>query len=485
MAALARPLAALAAAVAASTTATTTAAAVTPPRYWPRYGGARAVTTLDGDWATGQLGSIDQPPKNFDSMAPSFGPSSPEAATPNRTAVPACVDNTPPGYLGYRGVTFYRTTFDYDLASAPAVLQFQVGGWWVGWGCGIDRAVMPMVRSGVWVWLGGRAGGSGHGDVVCAVSSVSFRWLARQLPFAPRFLLLLRHAPWLSYSFAAPFVSSLVGVRQACSFYCRVWVNGMEVGDHRAGGYVAFALPVPSAAAASGGNSTSNELFVLADNRFNSTTAPMHTGGDFWHFGGIMRSVELHTLPSPTAVAPGGWPWRAYVLPTSLSSVNVTIQLTDHSYSGDVEVSLSFDGASQAEQEEQQRHQQQTATGKQEQVAAVSKQQQQLAASPTTTAMTLTTTATAVNGSVALGTVAVPKPTVWSTTNPQVRSLPCGFCCCFWRLSFCCQLASQMRVGDRPLEGLQKQWCDCSGGREIVRRRELAGGGGGGGGGGG
>lgn len=25
---------------------------------------------------------------------------------------------------------------------------------------------------------------------------------------------------------------------QACSFYCRVWVNGKEVGDHRAGGYV-------------------------------------------------------------------------------------------------------------------------------------------------------------------------------------------------------------------------------------------------------
>ena len=32
--------------------------------------------------------------------------------------------------------------------------------------------------------------------------------------------------------------SSTVPVRlqfQACSFYCRVWVNGKEVGDHRAG----------------------------------------------------------------------------------------------------------------------------------------------------------------------------------------------------------------------------------------------------------
>ena len=47
---------------------------------------------------------------------------------------------------------------------------------------------------------------------------------------------------------------------QACSFYCRVWVNGKEVGQHRAGGYVAFSLP-PFVAKAG-----ANELFVLADN---------------------------------------------------------------------------------------------------------------------------------------------------------------------------------------------------------------------------
>ena len=79
-----------------------------------------------------------------------------------------------------------------------------------------------------------------------------------------------------------------------------MWVNGVEIGDHRAGGYVAFSLDVPTSAAntkSAVGHTTSNttnELFVLVDNRFNSTTAPMHTGGDFWHFGGIMRSVELH-----------------------------------------------------------------------------------------------------------------------------------------------------------------------------------------------
>ena len=66
----------------------------------------------------------------------------------------------------------------------------------------------------------------------------------------------------------------------ACSFYCRIYVDGTFVSDHRAGGYVAFHVDVPPPAP---GTSTEvqRELFVLADNRFNSTTAPLHTGGDF------------------------------------------------------------------------------------------------------------------------------------------------------------------------------------------------------------
>lgn len=59
---------------------------------------------------------------------------------------------------------------------------------------------------------------------------------------------------------------------RGCSFYCRVWVNGKEIGDHRAGGYVAFTLDIPPQ------DSVDNEIFVLVDDRFNKTTAPMHTG---------------------------------------------------------------------------------------------------------------------------------------------------------------------------------------------------------------
>lgn len=263
------------------------------PRYWPKFSGSRRVTTLDGRWSYGLLASPDYHrgagqvlPKNFDSVDPHFGPTSPLAATPNVTAVPSCMDTADPGYLGTRGVAMYRTMFDHPEA---ARLQFQ-----------------------------------------------------------------------------------------ACSFYCRVWVDGVEIGDHTAGGYVAFSLDVPAAAH---GNKQ-RELFVLADNRFNSTTAPLHTGGDFWHYGGIMRSVELHSLPTDIAKP---WPWRAYVLPTSGAahqSVDVTLVLTSRNHSGPINISLAFDGCS-----------------------------------PTLHSII------AREGKAFLKAVKVPNPRIWSTSSPQLHTL--------------------------------------------------------------
>ena len=156
---------------------------------------------------------------------------------------------------------------------------------------------------------------------------------------------------------------------QACSFYCRVWVDGVEIGEHLAGGYVAFSLDVPQAADADANRS--RELFVMADNRFNKTTAPMHTGGDFWSYGGLMRSVELHTVPgnandagadaagADAAQNAGPWPWRADVLPaapaagaTFPTAVNIrVVLLTAPTVSSPalgegarVNVTLAFDG---------------------------------------------------------------------------------------------------------------------------------------------
>ena len=228
------------------------------PRYWPKFGGARKVELLDGQWSYGFVDGYDS---GFDSMSPEFQPT--PSDTPNKTAVPSCSDvvaGGAPGFLGPRGVAMFSTTFSSPAtAETPMRLQFQ-----------------------------------------------------------------------------------------SCSFYCRVFVNGQEVGDHRAGGYVAFWLDVAASILMQQGKA--NTLFVIADNRFNATTAPMHTGGDFWHYGGLTRSVELHTM------APKQQPvlWRAYALPTGVDftlaapvakpdSIDLTLVLSDANFSGAVSFSLAFD----------------------------------------------------------------------------------------------------------------------------------------------
>ena len=127
----------------------------------------------------------------------------------------------------------------------------------------------------------------------------------------------------------------------ACSFYCKVWVDGTEVGEHRAGGYAPFELQVPASA------STQRSITVLVDNRFNSTIAPLHTGGDFYHYGGITRSVLWHELP-----ASGDHIKRLEILPQRTGS-NWTIDLavfftqgsdTRAEDSSPVSLSLGFDG---------------------------------------------------------------------------------------------------------------------------------------------
>jgi beta-glucuronidase len=241
--------------------------------------------------------------------------------TPQITQVPSTVDNTLPGYLGYRGVSFFRTTFRHPLlrpqqhrteaaAAAPARIQFQ-----------------------------------------------------------------------------------------ACSFYCRVWVNGKEIGDHKAGGYVAFFLDVPpSLLYHKNDDDAMVEVFVLVDNRFNETTAPLHTGGDFWHYGGILRSVEWHTLPHFTEL----WPWRLYVFPQpDLSSVSLELHLTDSNYDGviDSEIAWWFDNDDTGERDDDD----DSSVG--------------ITTIPTGQLSTDTP------GVVHLGLIKVPHPRLWYTTDPQLHTI--------------------------------------------------------------
>ncbi len=261
------------------------AVAARSPPYWPKYDGDRIVELLDGLWQTTRLGTVHQPPVLFDSMSPDFDPS--KIRTRELVSIPSTVDNQLPGHLGYRGVSFFRREFHFNLTATGAKIQFQ-----------------------------------------------------------------------------------------ACSFYCRVWVNGHEIGDHRAGGYVAFTLDIPPQV------TLKNELFVLVDNRFNATTAPMHTGGDFWHYGGIMRSVEIHAMPPPKIL----WPWRVYISPQSLSTVDIALHLINNNMTAPVnEIFLGFDNDDDEALVE--------------------------------------TSGIAIDGVVHLRNVSVPNPRVWSTTDPQLHVL--------------------------------------------------------------
>ncbi|KAA0177338.1 hypothetical protein FNF27_01116 [Cafeteria roenbergensis] len=92
----------------------------------------------------------------------------------------------------------------------------------------------------------------------------------------------------------SPGVGSLLQF-MACSFYCRVFVDGAELGDHRAGGYAPFWMAAPAASA------TRREVLVVVNNEFNSTTAPVHTGGDFYNYAGITRNVLVFDTPADDA----------------------------------------------------------------------------------------------------------------------------------------------------------------------------------------
>eukprot|EP00522_Entomoneis_paludosa_P016481 CAMPEP_0172449260 /NCGR_PEP_ID=MMETSP1065-20121228/8005_1 /TAXON_ID=265537 /ORGANISM="Amphiprora paludosa, Strain CCMP125" /LENGTH=719 /DNA_ID=CAMNT_0013200893 /DNA_START=167 /DNA_END=2326 /DNA_ORIENTATION=- len=254
------------------------------PDYWPRFGGDRQVVLLDGLWKTAR----EEPSvNNVDAMDPHFHPS--QIDTGDYTSIPSTVDQSPPGTLGYRGVSYFRRT----VVTIPG------------------------------------------------------------------------HQPGARLQF------------QSCGFYCRVWINGHEIGEHRSG-WTAFFLDIPPEILHTNGT---QEVFVLADNRFNQTTAPVHTGGDFWHYGGLFRSVEWHGQSSKQY---NDWPWRLYVLPQSLSTVHLELHLMNLTTQGLVNnITITFDNATQDE--------------------------------------ALHLSGTAVNGVIDLGIHKVPHPRIWSTHDPQLH----------------------------------------------------------------
>ena len=95
------------------------------PRYWPKFGGTREVTTLDGEWDYGYIDGGDGSSSKFDAMS-KFHPK--DISTPKKMAVPSCMDvvaGGASGYLGPRGTAFYRTSFETPSKSRSVRLQFQ------------------------------------------------------------------------------------------------------------------------------------------------------------------------------------------------------------------------------------------------------------------------------------------------------------------------------------------------------------------------
>ena len=101
---------------------------------------------------------------------------------------------------------------------------------------------------------------------------------------------------------------------------------------------------INSTAGSGKGGLVKRELFVVADNRFNATTAPTHTGGDFWNFGGLMRSVRLiEERPSSSTKQPRIWRAQVIPIPKKLGTVRIVLKLTDQSYFGNFSFRLQFD----------------------------------------------------------------------------------------------------------------------------------------------
>ena len=84
----------------------------------------------------------------------------------------------------------------------------------------------------------------------------------------------------------------------ACGFYCRVFIDGLFMGDHGGNGYTAFWIGgIPPS------NNSIRLIEIIADNRFNLTTARLHAyANDWYQYGGLYRSLEWHILgPADTA----------------------------------------------------------------------------------------------------------------------------------------------------------------------------------------
>ena len=179
---------------------------------------------------------------------------------------------------------------------------------------------------------------------------------------------------------------------EACSIYCRIFVDGAEIANSTAGGFTPFWVSVPAA------KTEARTLTVVASNVFDPVLTPTQAAYyDFYQYGGIIREATLHVLQldsaqiqrvsvDPLAEAAGGVP---------SGKANVTIVLRDAPAGQTVQMALCFD---------------------------VPCGETPNSCQPCPTHGKLKNYAH-VNGVVSLPAVAVPNFTIWSPASPNLHTL--------------------------------------------------------------
>jgi len=168
---------------------------------------------------------------------------------------------------------------------------------------------------------------------------------------------------------------------EACSLFCRVFVDGIPIANSTRGGFTPFWVDVPTA------TNTNRTITVMASNVFDRQLTPTQAAYyDFYQYGGLVREVTLHVLPdSPSVQRVTVDPVAAAGVPNG--EVNVTAVLRGTTQNSTVALGLCWDIATDAP--------------------------------PCTAAETYTPE----NGIVSLRNIAVPNWKLWSPTEPNLHTL--------------------------------------------------------------
>ena len=148
--------------------------------------------------------------------------------------------------------------------------------------------------------------------------------------------------------FSTPLGSLALLHFEACSMFCRIYVDGQLLHNHSDGGFTPFWVNVPPLAPSHADGV--RELVVISSNNFSKVLTPTQQARyDFYQFGGLLRTASLHVLPQSASPSID----RVEVMPLAIpprmalpsGAVNVTAVLRGAPAPGTrLNLSFSWDG---------------------------------------------------------------------------------------------------------------------------------------------